>query len=184
MRKYSKTSYAPGYDLFKMVISVLLGSLFVILLLRDPQTQNEIAQQAATQTITETTHEESEVVVSENPQEVAKTTTLIEVTPSPVVQVGDKLSCPARPSRLQVGNTVMVTNWLNLRDAPNLSASILMTSAPGTTMEIIGEPVCSVFGEGPQKGYLWWQVRLPNGQTGWSAEAPINSDGYFLEPSG
>lgn len=183
MNKDNKAYYAPGYDLFKMVFSVILGSLFVVLLLRDTQSTKDVIQNVTIENNVQTTNEERPVITVA-PQGVTETTDVIEETPPLTLQEGSELSCPVHPSRLQVGDTVMVKNWVNLRDAPNLSASILKTHAPGTTLEVIGEPVCSVFGEGSQKGYLWWQVRLPNGQTGWSVEAPINSEGYFLEPLG
>jgi len=50
-------------------------------------------------------------------------------------------------------------------------------------MTVVGGPVCTTrnTAEGP-KAYLWWKVRLENGQEGWSAEAPLIVSDYFLEP--
>jgi len=31
-------------------------------------------------------------------------------------------------------------------------------------------------------GQLWWQIKLPNGLTGWSAEASAFGKFYFMEP--
>lgn len=50
-------------------------------------------------------------------------------------------------------------------------------------MEVVGGPVCTIrnTAEGT-KAYLWWKVRMDNGQEGWSAEAPLIDPIYFLEP--
>jgi hypothetical protein len=30
--------------------------------------------------------------------------------------------------------------------------------------------------------YLWWQIRLPDGRVGWSAEGSLHGSFYFIEP--
>jgi hypothetical protein len=30
--------------------------------------------------------------------------------------------------------------------------------------------------------YLWWQIQLPDGNVGWSAEGSLHGSFYFMEP--
>jgi hypothetical protein len=66
-----------------------------------------------------------------------------------------------------------------MRSAADILAPILQTNSTNTQLEIIGGPVCQPVGE---RAYLWWQVRMPGGVEGWSAEAPLNEATYLLEP--
>jgi hypothetical protein len=66
-----------------------------------------------------------------------------------------------------------------MRSSPDLGNNILQTNLAGSKLEIIGGPECYPYQNG---AYLWWQVQLDSGTSGWSAEAAINSNFYFLEP--
>jgi hypothetical protein len=66
-----------------------------------------------------------------------------------------------------------------MRSEALITAAIIQTNPTGTQVEIIGGPVCTPVGE---RAYLWWQIRLPNGAEGWSAEAQLNERSYLLEP--
>ena len=83
------------------------------------------------------------------------------------------------PSRLEVGQTARVVQRLNMRAAASITAPIVQTNAVNRQVEIIGGPVCQPMGE---RAYLWWQIRLPDGAEGWSAESPLNEATYLLEP--
>jgi hypothetical protein len=72
-----------------------------------------------------------------------------------------------------------VLQRLNLRGEASIDAPILLTNPSGTQVAVIGGPVCTPVGE---SAYLWWQIRLPDGAEGWSAEMPLNERSYFLEP--
>ena len=85
----------------------------------------------------------------------------------------------AAPTRLMVGEKVRVTSNLHMRSSPDLGNNILQTNLAGSNLEIIGGPVCYPYQDG---AYLWWQVQLDSGTSGWSAEAAINNNFYFLEP--
>ncbi|HLA42571.1 MAG TPA: SH3 domain-containing protein, partial [Aggregatilineales bacterium] len=65
------------------------------------------------------------------------------------------------------------------RDAPGTIAgqsNVLDTLSEGVIMTVIGvEPAC-------KDGFLWWQVRLPDGREGYVAEGAGKNGGYFLEP--
>jgi hypothetical protein len=83
------------------------------------------------------------------------------------------------PSRLSVGQKAQVLKRLNMRAGASIDATIIQTNPTNTQVEIIGGPVCTPVGDG---AYLWWQIRLPDGAEGWSAESSLNDASYFLEP--
>jgi hypothetical protein len=68
---------------------------------------------------------------------------------------------------------------LNVRSDASIKASVITVISSSTQVEIIGGPVCETVGK---RDYLWWQIRLPDKSEGWSAEAPLRTAGYFLEP--
>lgn len=84
--------------------------------------------------------------------------------------------CPGAPvSRLEVGDTARVTftdgAMLRVRSVPG--GDIVAQIPEGTAFDIIGGPDC-------QDGFVWWNIRLGNGTTGWSAEGDLEN--YFMEP--
>jgi hypothetical protein len=83
------------------------------------------------------------------------------------------------PSRLSVGQTARVLQRLNVRSEASIRAAIITVHRTNTQMEVTGGPVCEPVGN---HAYLWWQIRLPDGTQGWSAETPLNNTNYFLEP--
>ncbi|NPA26708.1 MAG: SH3 domain-containing protein, partial [Chloroflexi bacterium] len=87
--------------------------------------------------------------------------------------------CGAKPARLKVGESAKVLVNLNLRSSPGIGDNWIMTMPAGTVVEVIGGPKCVPHGDG---AYRWWEVRLPDGRTGWAAEAPIHGNYYFMEP--
>jgi hypothetical protein len=68
---------------------------------------------------------------------------------------------------------------LNFRSSPGIANNWLRTNLPGTKVEVIGGPECSPHVAG---AYVWWQINLPDGQMGWSAEASQFGSFYFMEP--
>lgn len=88
------------------------------------------------------------------------------------------VECLGAPDpQVKVGDVAIVTQEdnrpLNVRQEPNLTAQTLVQALPGDTFQVIDGPVC-------EGGYLWWQVRLDNGSTGWSAEGDL--DHYYFAP--
>jgi hypothetical protein len=57
----------------------------------------------------------------------------------------------------------------------------ILTNIPGTKVDVIGGPACTRYQNGGS--YLWWQIRLPSGVIGWSAEASAFGAFYFMEPA-
>lgn len=85
--------------------------------------------------------------------------------------------CPGTPvSNVAIGFEARVTSivggtGLRLRSTPG--GEFVRSMPNGTQFVIIGGPQC-------QGGYTWWNLRLADGTTGWSAEA--DQDAYFIEP--
>ncbi len=109
--------------------------------------------------------------------EMVQATELFTAPPSTPAAPVD---CPrAQPPRLSVGQKARVTANLNLRSEAGMENPVINVSLPGTVLEITGGPVCLPYQDG---AYLWWNVSYSDGQSGWSAEAALYEDFYFLEP--
>jgi len=83
-------------------------------------------------------------------------------------------------SRLQNGMNATILRRLNFRSSPGIRDNWLRTNLPGTNVQVIGGPQCVPHFTG---AYVWWQIKLPDGQTGWSAEGSQFGSFYFMEPS-
>lgn len=205
MKEPLRTRYVPGYDLFKLTVAVILTIILIILLLRDRDAR--FASLVITPAATMESIPALTPTAGSAPTEAAPPPTTVpesvEPTPAAVVKptpepspteapsggepaasepTSDPSECPSKPTRIRVGSAVRVVSWLYFRAAPGLGKTILLTNKPGTEMGVIGGPVCTPFGGDPPKAYLWWNLRMKDGREGWSAEAPLNSPGYFLEP--
>lgn len=99
-------------------------------------------------------------------------------TPMPV---STPVDCPGiLPSRISAGMKVVATKNLNLRASPErIAGNWMRTNLIGAILEIMDGPICN---PDPEHPYLWWQVRTPDGLTGWSVEASASGTFYFLEP--
>lgn len=205
MKEPLRTRYAPGYDLFKLIVAVILTAILILLLLRE-RDERLAALQMAAAALTETVSHvlptgtalpsptatpnpppiEPPAPASPPSQESSsEETSSSEEPPAEAAQEAvDPVAadCPSNPTRLRVGLVVRVLDWLNFRAAPGLGKTILRTNRPGTKLEVIGGPVCTLQAENPPRAYLWWNVRMEDGREGWSAEAPLNFPNYFLEP--
>lgn len=199
----------PGYDLFKLIVAILLTMILIYLMMQEsnrkyalleaaipspsPTEMNQSIEPTKTlePTVTPTaepilpTATATEIVPTETA--VVESTPVVtpteKPTPTPTVQATNPNDCPSNPTRISQGNTVKVLDWLNFRTGPGLHYEIQRTNRPGTEMEVIGGPVCTIRGENPPTAYLWWNVKMESGQEGWSAEAPLNFPNYFLEPT-
>lgn len=102
-------------------------------------------------------------------------------TPQPQAAAGSPGDCPlAQPSRLATGQQAVVVANLNLREAAGMDKRILRVSLPNARVEIVGGPICIPHQNG---AYLWWNVKTADGTTGWSAEAALSKNFYFLQPA-
>jgi hypothetical protein len=193
MTQTSGSKYAPGYDLFKLIVAVILTIILILLLLRESR------QRFAQPNLTVAPPTETERVVlptmtsqpSPTPTPVITPTEPIptesiptqEPAPTQPVPASDPNECPSAPTRIQVGDKVRVVSWLYFRTGPGLNSPIQHTNNPGTEMDVIGGPVCTIkSATDDAKAYLWWYVRMKDGREGWSAEAPLNTPNYLLEP--
>lgn len=205
-----RTRYAPGYDLFKLIVAIILTIILIWLLLREnrrkfeqvsslptltgaPTLQadallaetpaSEFTESIDSSTPTPTATQPAEPSPTELPPTESPTPVPLVVTPSPEPSPTiESNACPSNPTQIEVGDTVKTLDWLNFRIGPGLNFTIQHTNRPGTEMEVIGGPVCTLKGENPPRAYLWWNVRMGNGKEGWSAEAPLNFPNYFMEP--
>ncbi|MFN3490948.1 MAG: hypothetical protein ACK40V_01895 [Anaerolineales bacterium] len=199
----------PAYDLFKLVVAIILTIILIFLLLKERDRRYALLDVSPVPTVTQlvidstatqppldpspspthqppTTTPTPEIAATETtaaPQPaVTETVAATESAPAPV-QASNPDECPANPTRLQAGMNVIVLDWLNFRTGPGLHYEIQRTNKPGTKLEVIGGPVCTIRNGNPPRAYLWWNVRMESGQEGWSAEAPLNFPNYFLEPT-
>jgi hypothetical protein len=104
----------------------------------------------------------------------ASTPTQIDGTPATTA-----CKAAASRSRLQMGMSATILRRLNFRSSPGIRDNWLRTNIPGTIVEVIGGPECLPYIAG---AYVWWQIRLPDGEIGWSAEGSIHGTFYFMEP--
>lgn len=108
---------------------------------------------------------------------------MIESTATPIAEIPSAIEvckAAASQSRLQVGMKATILRHLNFRSSPGIRDNWLLTNIPSTKVEVVGGPVCLPHFIG---AYQWWQIKLPNGQIGWSAEASLRGAFYFMEPS-
>ena len=231
---------APGYDLFKLVIAILLLLLFICLLVWIPANVPGPATPTNTQLVPTETESTNETLTSAPPTDLPPSSptntpnastatppsdpppTTTETSsststptpfwvPSPTATVlpqstlaptltGTPVSEPtATPpneeeppsgaytcetalsrSQLQVGGNARILRRLNFRSSPGIQNNWLRTNLTGTQVEVLDGPVCLPHLIG---AYVWWQIRLPDGQVGWSAEISLLGRFYFMEPN-
>lgn len=199
-----RARYVPGYDLFKLIVAVILTVILILLLLREsrresapvgpilptPSLQEGTVTPESTPTFTVTAEPsvtpsptlEPPPTESPSPEPVPTEPPTPEPAPTEPPVTPEENACPSNPTRIQSGMKVKVLDWLNFRIGPGLNFPIQHTNRPGTEMEVIGGPVCTVRDGDPPRAYLWWNVKMQDGREGWSAEAPLNFPNYFLEP--
>ena len=198
--------FAPGYDLFKLLVAIIL---IILLILAFRSQQNASSQQAdvltpastatqipaplatGTQTVTQTPSAQPDTATPTltpqppTPMETlfvaTETFTALPPTDEPTLTLGS--GCPALQSHIKIGDKVRVALRLNFRTDPGLEYPIIQTNGVGTNLEVIGGPMCNVRATSlGDKAYMWWNVRMDNGVEGWSAEAPLINSFYFLDP--
>ncbi len=137
---------------------------------RDPQL--EVATQALLHLVAGTPYTYEVPQTSPTPLPPQPST---EIPPTPVV-----VECPlAMPSHLISNQSAITTTNLNLRSSPGIRDNWLKSIPTGTSVDVLGNSTCTPYLDG---AYLWWQVKLPDGTTGWAAEGSLSRDSYFLEP--
>lgn len=201
------SSRAPFYDLFKLTVAILLLLIFLWIWMRPTGARPPesllptFPSQPATPTVIPASSTSPSPTESPAPTITALPTTTVQSTPAPTVIASPTPSpvpeVPPTPteetseeadvcnavsrSRLQVGMKARIVRYLNFRSSPGTLNNWILTNAPGTQVEIIGGPACTRYRGGGV--YLWWQIKLPNGLIGWSAEASAFGKFYFMEPN-
>jgi len=94
----------------------------------------------------------------------------------------EEVVCEAiAPAQLEVGMNATILRRLNFRSSAGIQNNWVLTNRPGTQVEVLGGPVCTRYQGGG--AYRWWNIKLPDGQIGWSAEASAFGGFYFIEPA-
>jgi hypothetical protein len=207
-------SYAPFYDLFKLIVAILLLLIFLFLTFWMPSKPTPQALLPSSGTPFPPRSTPTLVSVISSPTSTATSvpptaTTTPQATPSPTETtepaqspaptptetptpeptsppVADNPSsesvCPATTrTQLQVGMKAIIRHRLNFRSSAGITNNRLQTNPPGTQVDVIGGPACTSYKNG--SSYLWWEIKLPNGDIGWSAEASAFGGFYFMEPA-
>jgi cytoskeletal protein RodZ len=199
-------SIAPKYDLFKLIVTIVLFALLLFLGFRScapsqapvvPEENADLSLPAAagpTQTPTLIPSTTATITATST---IAPTPTLPPVSsptsasvptptnPAPTaaptqVQAAAGTDCQTiLPSRLNIDNEARVMRNLNMREVPEITGRLLTTNRTGTQVQVIDGPVCTPQGS---TAYLWWKIRLSTGSEGWSAEMPLHERIYFLAP--
>jgi carboxyl-terminal processing protease len=141
---------------------------------RDPQL--DVAEQALLHLIAGTPYAyeppQTPVIPSPSPD---------SVVPTPTTPDATAVECPlAMPTHLKPGQIITYTTNLYLRSSPGIKDNRLQVIPANTQVEVVGNPTCVLHGDG---AYIWWQVKLPDGSTGWSAEGSLDGKHYFIEPA-
>lgn len=197
-----KRASAPGYDLFKLVVTLILTAILVLMLLRGCAVTTPPAAPLPAEIVIVSTGTQT-AVPSATPSPIPPPTETRAApasptsspaptaapagspTPTPAAQATPAASQESSacntiaPSRLNLGQQARVLRNLNMRQEPSLNSPIIQTNPSGTILEIVGGPVCTPQGD---SAYLWWNVQRADGSGGWSAETPLNEAAYFLEP--
>ena len=217
MTTSNASSRAPLYDLFKLIVAIVLLLIFLCLLIWMKPTGSTPPDEVITATSTVLSATETlpatETVVPASSTSAPLTATPVftatvlptdtplptitptpppsltetpapvpETLPTPIVEIpAEPAACEAiARSQLQVGMQAIIERRLNFRSSPGIRNNWLRTNIPGTQVEIVGGPECTRYEKGG--AYLWWQIKLPDGRIGWSAEASAFGTFYFMEP--
>jgi len=205
----STSSRAPLYDLFKLIVAIILLLIFLLLIWIRPAQSFQAEPPAVTftplpstativpasstslpptttpaptETPLPTPSSTSLPTFTPTPLPLATESPVPETLPTPIVEIPSATDvCAAvSRSRLNVGMNATILRRLNFRSSPGIQNNWILTNRPGTQVEVVGGPACTRYKNGG--AYLWWQIKLPNGQIGWSAEASAFGAFYFMEP--
>ena len=187
-----------AYDIFKLIISAILLIILMRLSFRitpkveiptptqtmsstavSKMTPTRTATSTVTPTLTFTTTPTATPTWTPTPTASMTPTFTPTATYTPTLTATMDICSLALESRLGIGKMARVKTNLNFRTAPGLDQKLILTNLFDTRLEIIGGPVCTTYLGG---AYMWWEVRRPDGSTGWSAEGSATSRYYFLEP--
>lgn len=213
---------ATGYDLFKLIVAIILLILFFLLRsIVTPPVSSPIPLRAkltinptsstSVPAVSPTSTPVSESTVTALPESTATrvdlstptalpsttVTNVAEPTPTPLpsftetplasltptpgadTTVASACDSASSRSRLQAGMSVIIQRRLNFRSSPGIGNNWLRTNIPGTRVDVVSGPECIPHSIG---AYVWWQIKLPDGEIGWSAEASQQGTFYFMEP--
>src|SRR6266487_2090460 len=185
---------ASGYDLFKLIVAIFLLILSLFLMWMSPP-QAPASPQPTTIPVSPTS-----ISLTATPSSIPSPTatnaseptarplpsptetSVTELTTTPIAGIPVTSACEATASRshLQIGMKATILRRLNFRSSSGIRDNWLQTNTPGTQVEVVGGPKCVPYSAGT---YIWWQIKLPDGRVGWSAEGSLRGSFYFIEPT-
>ncbi len=167
-RQIDKKGLTPDFTVQRTADDIKAG--------RDPQL--DVATQALQHIIAGTPFN---YVAPQAPAAAQPPTGTTATTPGTTAPTPTALECPlAAPVHLTSSQSATVLTRLNLRSSPGINGNWITTLPAGTSVEVLGNPTCVSQGD---NAYVWWQVKLPDGTTGWAAEGSSSGKFYFLEPA-
>ncbi|MHB8779571.1 MAG: SH3 domain-containing protein [Anaerolineales bacterium] len=176
----------PGYDLFKLIVAIILILLLIMLVSQANRDASEFP--SAYPSTPSFRFTKTSIPAPTETQAPTPIFAPLPGTPAPLPSRSELTqatvtACPSAITRIKIGDTVCVLLRLNFRYGPGLNWEIIKTNNSGTDLEVIGGPICtSLLTDSGLKTYLWWKGRTRDGQEGWSAEAPLINSYYFLDP--
>ena len=82
-------------------------------------------------------------------------------------------------TRLTAGQPARVVINLNLHTIPEMTDNVFGASPALAIVDVLQGPLCVPYQDG---AYWWWEIRNEKGVTGWSVEATLSGEEYFLAP--
>lgn len=205
-------SNTASYDLFKLIVALILAAILILMLLRGCAT-NPAAPVVVANTITATAVALQPTTVVVTP---ATSAPIVEARPTPTALPPTatntpESTAPTATATPEAAQPIEVTpaaetatsvpvyascnttapSKLKVGDKARALRRLNMRSQPDIKASILqvnptDRQVDIISGPVCQPmgahAYQWWQIRLANGMEGWSAETPLNEGGYFLEP--
>lgn len=82
-------------------------------------------------------------------------------------------------TRLTAGQPARVVINLNLHTTPEMADNVFDASPALAIVDVLQGPLCVPYQDG---AYWWWEIRNEKGVAGWSVEATLDGEAYFLAP--
>lgn len=153
------------------IFAIIIGLFFIAIFILSLGRRNEIVENQTISVTPSTFFTKTPISTLVQPSAT--------FTSENIINTSQECSLVPYPSRLKVGNTVVLSETPNLnqriRREPLINSNnVIILVKPGTKMTIIGGPECN-------DGWFWWYVKIESyNVSGWTSEGDINN--YWLIP--
>ena len=202
----------PRYDLFKLLVSIVLVIILILLLLREgattpaatlpsenglPATANPSLASSAPSEASDGARAVEAISPSLSVTLKADTLTPAAAAMTPAsgltsTQVSTNVASTSAPAAGETSScNTRLPSRLNLGQQARVAQRLNLRIAPSIDAPILltnaVDTTVEIIG-GPvctpvgERAYVWWQVRLGDGAEGWSAETQLNEPAYLLQP--